>query len=68
MPWESGQRFVRVLVGLGVTSLSMTSRALGRVAAALALVTEDDCRRAARAALGAATADGARVVVAEALG
>ncbi|MEJ1090888.1 phosphoenolpyruvate--protein phosphotransferase [Microbacterium istanbulense] len=57
-----------VLVGLGVTSLSMTSRALGRVAAALALVTEDDCRRAARAALGAATADGARVVVAEALG
>ncbi|WEK62456.1 MAG: phosphoenolpyruvate--protein phosphotransferase [Candidatus Microbacterium colombiense] len=53
-----------VLVGLGVTSLSMTSRSLGRVAAALADVTEDDCRRAADAALAATTADEARTVVA----
>ncbi|MEU4016602.1 phosphoenolpyruvate--protein phosphotransferase [Microbacterium sp. NPDC028030] len=49
-----------VLVGLGVTSLSMTSRSLGRVAAALDAVTEEECRRAARAALGAATVAEAR--------
>jgi phosphotransferase system enzyme I (PtsI) len=49
-----------VLVGLGVTSLSMAARSLGRVAAALAVVSEDDCRRAAKAALHAATADEAR--------
>ena len=40
-----------VLVGLGVTSLSMTSRALGRVAAALEAVTEEQCRAAAEAVL-----------------
>lgn len=49
-----------VLVGLGATSLSMTSRALGRVAAALSSVTEDDCRRAAAAALAAPSAAEAR--------
>ena len=49
-----------VLVGLGVTSLSMTARALGRVAAALAEVDEETCRRAASAALGAGTADETR--------
>ncbi|WP_309102191.1 phosphoenolpyruvate--protein phosphotransferase [Microbacterium sp.] len=49
-----------VLVGLGATSLSMTSRALGRVAAALSTVTDDDCRRAASAALAAPSADEAR--------
>lgn len=49
-----------VLVGLGATSLSMTPRSLGRVAAALAAVTPDDCRRAADAVLGAATAEEAR--------
>ncbi len=49
-----------VLVGLGATSLSMTPRALGRVASALAAVTSVRCREAAEAALGAATADEAR--------
>jgi len=45
-----------VLVGLGATSLSMTPRSLGRVAAALDAVTEDDCVRAAESARNAATA------------
>lgn len=49
-----------VLVGLGATSLSMTPRALGRVAQALAAVGGDDCRRAADAVLAATTADQAR--------
>ncbi|WP_373426040.1 phosphoenolpyruvate--protein phosphotransferase [Microbacterium sp. W4I20] len=49
-----------VLVGLGVTSLSMTARSLGRVAAALAEADQGTCRRAAKAALGAATAAEAR--------
>ncbi|MEV7631488.1 phosphoenolpyruvate--protein phosphotransferase [Microbacterium sp. NPDC089318] len=49
-----------VLVGLGVTSLSMAPRALGRVAAALAEVTPEQCRAAAEAASGAATAAEAR--------
>ncbi|MDF2559058.1 MAG: ptsP [Microbacterium sp.] len=49
-----------VLVGLGATSLSMTPRSLGRVAEALRDVTEDECRRAADAVLGAATAEEAR--------
>lgn len=56
-----------VLVGLGVTSLSMTSRSLGRVAAALAEVSTDECRRAAQAAIGAPTADIARETAAAAL-
>ncbi|WP_217584721.1 phosphoenolpyruvate--protein phosphotransferase [Microbacterium sp. GbtcB4] len=45
-----------VLVGLGATSLSMTPRALGRVAAALDAVDADACRRAAEGASGARTA------------
>ncbi|MEV7798631.1 phosphoenolpyruvate--protein phosphotransferase [Microbacterium foliorum] len=49
-----------VLVGLGVTSLSMTPRALGRVAAALAAVTVEQCDAAAEAVLRAATAADAR--------
>ncbi|MFS0852723.1 phosphoenolpyruvate--protein phosphotransferase [Microbacterium sp. 179-I 3D4 NHS] len=49
-----------VLVGLGATSLSMTARSLGRVAAALSTVSADDCRRAAEAASSAGTADEAR--------
>lgn len=57
-----------VLVGLGATSLSMTPRSLGRVAAALAEVSEDECRRAAEAVLGAATADDARAAADAALG
>ncbi len=46
-----------VLVGLGVTSLSMGARSLGRVAQALAAVDGEECRRRARAALDAPTAD-----------
>ncbi|GAB6856843.1 phosphoenolpyruvate--protein phosphotransferase [Microbacterium xylanilyticum] len=56
-----------VLVGLGVTSLSMTARSVPRVAARLRTVTAEDCRRAASAALGAATAAEARTAVAAAL-
>ena len=56
-----------VLIGLGVTSLSMTARSLGRVAAALSEVTEDDCRRAAQAVLAAGTAGEARAAAAAAL-
>ena len=57
-----------VLIGLGVTSLSMTARSLARVAARLRTVSADDCRRAAAAARGAATAADARTAVAAALG
>lgn len=57
-----------VLVGLGVTSLSMTPRALGRVAAALAEVTGEQCAAAAEAVLRAATAGDARAAAAAALG
>lgn len=57
-----------VLVGLGVTSLSMTPRALGRVAAALAEVTSEQCDAAAEAVLRAATAHDARAAAAAALG
>lgn len=56
-----------VLVGLGVTSLSMTPRALGRVAAALDAVTAEDCARAAAAARTASTAAEARSAAAEVL-
>lgn len=56
-----------VLVGLGVTSLSMAARSLGRVAAALAEVDAETCRRAAAAALAAATADEARAAASVAL-
>ncbi|WP_334153131.1 phosphoenolpyruvate--protein phosphotransferase [Microbacterium sp.] len=49
-----------VLVGLGVTTLSMTSRSLGRVAAALDSVRPAACTAAAVAASGAATAHEAR--------
>ncbi|WP_374197658.1 phosphoenolpyruvate--protein phosphotransferase [Microbacterium paraoxydans] len=51
-----------VLVGLGATSLSMTPRSLGRVAAALSEMSEDECRRAAKAVLAAATVAEARAV------
>jgi phosphotransferase system enzyme I (PtsI) len=54
------QALAPVLVGLGVTTLSMTSRSLGSVAAALDSVSVGQCRRAAEAALGAATAQDAR--------
>lgn len=57
-----------VLVGLGVTSLSMAPRALGRVSAALAEVTGEQCAAAAQAALRAATADEARHAASAVLG
>ena len=56
-----------VLVGLGATSLSMTSRSLGRVAEALAEVSAAECRRAADAVLAAGTADKARAAAAAVL-
>ena len=56
-----------VLVGLGVTSLSMASRSLGRVAARLSAVSPAACRRAAAAALGAPSAAAARAAAAAAL-
>ncbi|SDS88618.1 phosphoenolpyruvate--protein phosphotransferase [Microbacterium paraoxydans] len=57
-----------VLVGLGATSLSMTPRALGRVAAALDAAGPDECRRAADGASRAATAAEARQAAALVLG
>ncbi|MCS3441979.1 phosphoenolpyruvate--protein phosphotransferase [Microbacterium phyllosphaerae] len=57
-----------VLVGLGVTSLSMTPRALGRVAAALGAVTEAQCLSAAEAVLTSATAVDARAAASAVLG
>jgi phosphotransferase system enzyme I (PtsI) len=53
-------RLARVLVGLGVTSLSMAPAALADVRASLAEVTYDECRAAADRALGARTAAEAR--------
>ncbi|MEZ0446598.1 phosphoenolpyruvate--protein phosphotransferase [Cellulomonas sp. ICMP 17802] len=52
-----------VLVGLGVSSLSMTARALPDVGAVLASVTLDECRALAALALAQRTADGARSAV-----
>ncbi len=49
-----------VLVGLGVTSLSMAPSALPAVRAALALHTREQCRLAARAALAATSPREAR--------
>jgi phosphoenolpyruvate-protein kinase (PTS system EI component) len=49
-----------VLVGLGVSSLSMSPRARGPVATALKAVTMERCRRAADAACAARTAADAR--------
>ena len=56
-----GNRYV--LVGLGVSSLSMTPRALPDVADTLAAVTTDECARLAQLALAATTARGAREAV-----
>lgn len=53
-----------VLIGLGVTSLSMTARSLGLVAAALARVDEAECRRVAEGVLAVRTADEARATAA----
>lgn len=56
-----------VLVGLGVTSLSMTPRALPRVRAALASSTWAECQAAAAAARSARTAAAARTAASTAL-
>jgi len=52
-----------VLVGLGVSSLSMTARALPDVAAVLETVTLDECRDLADVARASRTADDARTAV-----
>lgn len=52
-----------VLVGLGVSSLSMTARALPDVAALLREVTLDQCRHLAQRAVTASSARGARELV-----
>jgi phosphotransferase system enzyme I (PtsI) len=57
-----------VLVGLGVTSLSMSARALDQVAAALARVTFAQCAAAAAAATAAADPAAARAAATAALG
>ena len=56
-----------VLVGLGVTSLSMALRALEPVRRALARVTVEDCRRAAEAALASSGPTAAREEVSRVL-
>jgi phosphoenolpyruvate-protein kinase (PTS system EI component) len=56
-----------VLVGLGVSSLSMSPRSRGPVATELAAVTVDQCRRAADAACAARTAADARAAARDAL-
>lgn len=57
----------RVLVGLGVTSLSMSPRALTSVAESLAEVTHDQCRLAADVACSSLSAADARSAVVAAL-
>jgi phosphotransferase system enzyme I (PtsI) len=57
-----------VLVGMGITSLSMAPAAVRAVGAQLGAVTSDACRRAAAAALSAADAQEARAAVREVLG
>ena len=57
-----------VLVGLGVTSLSMAPAAVRPVGVALGRVTLDDCRAAAAAALDAADPAAARAAVRDLLG
>ena len=57
-----------VLVGMGVTSLSMGIRALEPVRRRLAEVTAVDCRKAAEAAVAAPEPEVARRVAAHFLG
>ena len=56
-----------VLVGLGVSSLSMTARAIPDVAALLGAVTIAECREVAQLALAAESAADARAAVRAAL-
>jgi phosphotransferase system enzyme I (PtsI) len=53
----------RVLVGLGISSLSMNPGAIQRVGGALAETSEDTCRQAARAACVSHTPAGAKATV-----
>jgi phosphotransferase system enzyme I (PtsI) len=57
-----------VLVGLGVSSLSMNAPSVGRVGAMLGSVSIDACQTAARMATSAGTAGGARMAAKAALG
>jgi len=57
-----------VLVGMGVTSLSMAASAIGHVGASVAAADAAQCRAAAEAALGAADAAAARRAAADVLG
>jgi phosphoenolpyruvate-protein phosphotransferase (PTS system enzyme I) len=57
-----------VLFGLGITSLSMATSALGQVGASMAAATSGACRAAASAALEAADPAAARAAAAGALG
>lgn len=52
-----------VLVGLGVTSLSMSARSISDVGAVLATVTLDECRSLAEVAVAAPDADSGRSAV-----
>ncbi|MDO5677613.1 MAG: PEP-utilizing enzyme [Propionibacteriaceae bacterium] len=56
-----------VLVGMGITSLSMAAAAASAVGVQLSRVTSADCERAAEAALKATTASDARSAAAAAL-
>jgi phosphotransferase system enzyme I (PtsI) len=57
-----------VLVGVGITSLSMASSAIGQVGASVAAAASHECRAAAEAALAAADPTEARAAAAAALG
>jgi phosphotransferase system enzyme I (PtsI) len=52
-----------VLVGLGVTSLSMSSRAIAEVGELLRTVSSDECKRLAQVALDAGEAQAAKAAV-----
>jgi len=56
-----------ILVGVGVTSLSMSPRALGGVSELLRTVTLEQCQEAAAAVVGASSSGRARALAAELL-
>lgn len=56
-----------VLVGLGITSLSMAAGSITAVRAQVGAVPLEECRRLGRLALAAGSADGARDAVGAAL-
>jgi phosphotransferase system enzyme I (PtsI) len=57
-----------VLFGVGITSLSMATSAVGQVGASLSMATAEECRDAAEAALSAQSPADARAAAAEVLG